>query len=91
MVSRSQAPGRGGTAARIDWQSDPADGFVIESSWDFGKHWNFYQTVPGNARTTTVYASVGNLFRVRAFGPGGVSEGTVTSIGSLPRSRAARR
>jgi len=81
----------GGIAARIDWQSDPVDGFVIEWSRDFGKHWSFYQMVPGNARTTTVYASVGNQFRVRAFGPGGVSEGTVTSIGSLQRSRAARR
>jgi len=83
----------GGNMARIDWQSDAdaASGFLIESSWDFGKHWNFYQTVPGNTRTITVYASVGNLFRVRAFGPGGVSDGTVTSIGSLPRSRAARR
>lgn len=82
----------GGNTARIDWQSDAdASGFLIESSWDFGKHWNFYQTVPRNARTITVYASVGNLFRVRAFGPGGVSDGTVTSIGSLPRSRAARR
>jgi len=81
----------GGTAARIDWQSDPADGFVIEWSSDFGKHWGFYQMVPGNVRTTTVYTSVGNQFRVRAFGPGGVSDGTVTSIGSMQRSRAARR
>lgn len=81
----------GGTAARIDWQSDPAAGFLIEWSWDFGKDWNFVETVPGDARTATVYAAVGNLFRVRAFGPGGVSEGTITSIGSMQRSRAARR
>jgi hypothetical protein len=81
----------GGNTARIEWQSDPAAGFVIEWSWDFGKDWNFVQTVPGDARTTTVYASVGNQFRVRAFGPGGFSEGTITSIGSLQRHRAERR
>ena len=81
----------GGTAARIDWQSDPAAGFLIEWSWDFGKDWNFVETVPGDARSATVYASVGNLVRVRAFGPGGVSEGTITSIGSTQRRRAARQ
>jgi len=81
----------GGSTARIDWQSDPADGFLIESSWDFGEHWSYANTVPGNARTTIVYAKVGFQIRVRAFGPGGLSDGTVTSIGSMQRRRAARR
>jgi hypothetical protein len=80
----------GGNTARIDWQSETAAGFVLEWSWDFGKTWGLYKTVSGDARTTTVYALVGNQFRVRAFGPGGVSDGTITSVGSLQRRRAQR-
>jgi hypothetical protein len=79
-----------GSAARIDWKSDPAAGFVIEVWAAYQNTWLVAQTVGGDARTTTVYASIGTLFRVRAFGPGGVSEGTITSIGSTPRRRAAR-
>jgi hypothetical protein len=79
----------GGSTARIDWQSEPSDGFLVEWSWDFGKSWGVFKTVSGDARTTTtVYTYVGNQFRVRAFGPGGVSEGTVTSVGSMQRRRA---
>jgi hypothetical protein len=81
----------GGNTARIDWQSETAAGFVVEWSWDFGKTWGFFKTVSGDARSTTVYASIGNQFRVRAFGPGGVSEGTITSIGSPQRRRAERK
>lgn len=80
----------GGTTAMIAWQSDPAAGFVIERSFNSGKDWNFVQTVPGDARTAAVYATAGYQVRIRAFGPGGFSEGTVTSIGSMPRRRAAR-
>jgi hypothetical protein len=51
---------------------------------------------PGDARTITitvytstgVSTSVGSLFRVRALGPGGVSEGTIISI--MQRGRAVR-
>jgi hypothetical protein len=81
----------GGNTARIDWQSDTALGFVIELSPDFGKNWYLYRIVSGDTRTTSVFASVGNLFRIRAFGPGGLSEGTITSIGSMKRDRAVRR
>jgi hypothetical protein len=83
----------GGNTARIDWQSnDAAAGFVVESWSPYYQTWSFYGTaLPGDARSTTVYASVGSLFRIRAFGPGGVSEGTVTSIGSMPRRRAGPR
>jgi hypothetical protein len=78
-----------GTAARIDWeQRETPAGFVLESSWDFGKSWGYYMSIPPNARTITVTAHVGNLFRLRAIGPGGVSEGTITSIGSVNRRRA---
>jgi hypothetical protein len=81
-----------GTTARIDWQqSETPAGFVLEWSWDFGKSWASYTFVPADARTITVTAHVGNLFRIRAFGPGGVSEGTITSIGSMQRRRAERR
>jgi hypothetical protein len=80
----------GGNTARIDWQSETATGFVVEWSLDFGKTWAFFKTVAGDARTTNVFAYVGNQFRVRAFGPGGVSEGTSTSIGSMQRRHAER-
>jgi hypothetical protein len=81
----------GGHAARIDWQSDEAMGFLIEWSLDFGVTWRFYGTAPGNIRSTSVFASVGNLFRVSAFGPGGISAGTITSIGSQQRRHSARQ
>jgi len=82
----------GGSTSRLDWQqSESPAGFELEFSWDFGRSWGFYRNIAGDGRTATVYASVGNLFRVSAFGPGGVSEGTVTSIGSMPRTRAQRR
>jgi hypothetical protein len=47
-------------------------------------------TTPTDARTVTVDAKLGDLIRVRAFGPGGVSEAAVTSVGSMPRRRADR-
>ena len=82
----------GGNTARIDWQdSETPAGFVLEWSWDFGKTWGLYKSLAGDARTTTVTAYIGNLFRVRAFGPGGVSDGPITSIGSMQRRRAERR
>jgi len=80
----------GGNMARIDWQSDPAAGFAIEAWSAFGNTWYVYGTVPGGVRTTRVYATVGSLFRTRAFGPGGLSEGTMTSIGSQVRRRSER-
>jgi hypothetical protein len=80
----------GGNTARIDWQqSDTPAGFVLELSLDFGTTWYWYNILSGDARTINVVAHAGNLFRVRAFGPGGVSEGTITSIGSQQRRRAS--
>jgi hypothetical protein len=79
----------GGTTARIDWQSDgDASGFLLERSIDFGKTWVPAATVPAEARTVTVNAKIGDQFRVRAFGPGGLSDGPITSIGSMQRRRA---
>ena len=80
-----------GTTARIDWQSDGAPGFILERSGDFGKTWSTATApLPSDARTTTVYASVGNQFRIRALGPGGMSAGAITSIGSQQRRHASR-
>jgi hypothetical protein len=82
----------GGNTARIDWQaSETPTGFFLERSFDSGKSWGLYTTIPGGARTITVNAKVGDQFRVRAFGPGGLSDGPVTSIGSMFRRRAERR
>jgi hypothetical protein len=81
----------GGTTARIDWQSDAGgDGFLIERSSDFGKSWSPFVVVPAEARTVSVNAKVGDQFRVRAFGPGGLSDGPITSIGSMFRHWAGR-
>jgi hypothetical protein len=88
----------GGNSARIDWQSDDgAAGFVVEvwsiyyDIWSgYYNAWSLYGTLPGDARTTTVNANADSLFRVRAFGPGGVSDGPVTTIRSMPRRRAER-
>ena len=80
-----------GSKARIDWQSDGgAEGFLLEESVDFGLHWFRVDVLAPEARTVTVFASVGNLFRVSAFGPGGLSAGTITSVGSSQRRRASR-
>jgi hypothetical protein len=80
----------GGNTARIDWQqSDTPAGFVIELSVDFGTTWYWYNVTSGDARTISVAAHAGNLVRVHAFGPGGVSEGTITSIGSMQRRHAS--
>jgi len=82
----------GGSKARIDWQSDGGmDGFLLEESVDFGLHWFSADILAPEVRTVTVPASVGNQFRVSAFGPGGLSAGAVTSIGSPQRRRAERR
>jgi hypothetical protein len=80
----------GGNMARIDWQSDSAAGFVIETWLAYNNTWYLSGTARGDARTITINAAVGSLVRVRAFGPGGFSEGTITSIGSMQRRRAAR-
>jgi hypothetical protein len=81
----------GGSSLLIEWQSDGADGFLLEQSFDFGKTWGPV-LVTGNVRSVTLhYGQPGNLVRVSAFGPGGLSAGTITSIGSPPRRRAERR
>jgi hypothetical protein len=77
-----------GNTARIEWQGDDVPGFLIEWSFDFGATWRSVGVVPGSTRSITVGASIGNLYRVSAFGPGGVSQGVVTSIGSQPRRRS---
>lgn len=80
----------GGNTARIDWQqSGTPDAFVLESSFDFGTTWYWYSVISGDVRTINVNAHAGNLFRVRAVGPGGMSEGTITSIGSQYRRHAS--
>jgi len=77
-----------GGEARIDWQSDPAGGFVIESRRGSG-NWTFVKVVAGDVRTATVDAFIGEQFRVRAFGAAGVSEGAITTIGGTLRRRGA--
>lgn len=81
----------GGGTTLIQWQSDGANGFFLESSFDFGKSWYPF-AVTGDVRSTTVPSTKpGDLIRVSAFGPGGLSAGTITSIGSPQKRRAERR
>jgi hypothetical protein len=80
-----------GGIARIDWQSDTALRFTIERFSNRDGKWYPVKYTSGDARSTNVSAAIGDLFRIRGFGLGGVSEGTITSIGSMPRRRSARR
>jgi hypothetical protein len=80
----------GGSSMLIQWQSDGADRFLLEQSFDFGRSW-FPAVVTGDVRSATLHFGLpGNLIRVSAFGPGGLSAGAITSIGSPPRRRAQR-
>jgi hypothetical protein len=80
-----------GPYARIDWQATGADnGFVIEFSPDSGKQWTASYALPADARSATVTGTLGALYRIRALGPGGSSEGTITRIVSSERRRAER-
>jgi hypothetical protein len=80
-----------GSKALIEWTSaGEADGFLLEESIDFGQHWFRVDVLAPAVRTVTVPASVGNQFRVSAFGPGGLSGASITSIGSAQRHRASR-
>jgi hypothetical protein len=79
-----------GNTALIEWQSVPGvDGYVIESSFDFGKTWFPAEMLAPDIRAVTEYETIGAVFRVSAFGPGGLSQATVASIGN-PRRRASR-
>lgn len=79
------------STARIDWESDPADGFIIERWWEPGQYWYVEKTVAGNVRSAGVYASAGSRFRIRAFGAGGVlDDGPATTVRSTPRVHAQR-
>jgi hypothetical protein len=79
-----------GRTALIEWKGDDVPGYLVERSNDFGATWTLYAVLPGTARSITVPASIGNLFRISAFGPGGVSAAAITSIGSEPHRRAIR-
>jgi hypothetical protein len=81
-----------GQQALLQW-GGTAPGFLIETLFLFpSKMWRTIQQLPGDVHETRVYASAGNLFRVRAYGPGGSSpDGPITSVGSDQRARSVRR
>ncbi len=81
----------GGGTTLIEWQSDGTpDGFLLEISPDFGKTW-FPIVVTTDVRSRTIQqVQVGTQIRVSAFGPGGLSAGTITSVGSPQRRHAQR-
>ena len=81
----------GGGTTLIEWQSDGTpNGFLLEISPDFGKTW-FPIAVTTDVRSRTIQqVQVGTQIRVSAFGPGGLSAGTITSIASPLRRHAQR-
>jgi len=80
---------RGGENTLITWQSDgPQDGFVIEAS-SGGPWWSFALTL--DIRSTTTPLGPYYRFRVRAIGPGGLSEPAAATVVIVDRHRAARR
>jgi hypothetical protein len=80
-----------GNTAYLQWQSGgPSSGFVIERSTDFGNTWHTDHVNTPDQLTYGTLASIGNQFRISAFGAGGISAGTITSIASPPRRRAVR-
>jgi hypothetical protein len=80
-----------GPYARIDWEASGAEnGFVVEFTRDSGKQWTFVSVLPADARSATVTGTPDALYRIRALGPGGSSEGTMIKIVSSQRRRAER-
>lgn len=81
----------GGSKTLIEWQHEGgADGFLVEVTIDFGKTWLPILATSDIHSVVIQGAAIGLLYRVSAFGPGGLSAGTITSIGSPQRQRAAR-
>jgi hypothetical protein len=76
----------GGTLATVTWEIDASNvtGFAIE--WVDGTYATPVAIVDAAARSATI----GNAdrVRVRAFGPGGISEPSATMVALLPRHRA---
>jgi len=79
-----------GANSSIIWQSDErGDEFLVEASGDSGANWSPVAVTAG-AGSTTVNVPANLLFRVRAIGPGGLSEAAVATVGIIERRRAAR-
>jgi hypothetical protein len=84
-----------GQSARLQWEGN-APGFVVEKFFvlpqigpDF---WQLIEGLSGDVHETTVDDShPGDVYRIRANGPDGVSpDGAVTTIHSEPRTRSVR-
>ena len=94
MPAAPPAPGNvvsliSGNTALIEWESVAGvDGYLIESSFDFGNTWFPAAILAPDIHAVTERETIGALFRVSAFGPGGLSQATVASIGN-PRRRAS--
>ena len=74
----------------LRWDGD-APGFVIEKFYSY-YNWVVVQQLSSNVHETTVYATVGDMIRIRAYGPDGSSPDAATMIvHSDPRTRTVRR
>ena len=74
----------------VRWDGE-APGFLIEKFFEF-TGWNVLQQLSGDVHEALVYANVGDLIRVRAFGPDGTTpDGAITTIHSSERTRSVRR
>jgi len=83
---------RTGAKITMSWQSDgPNDGFFIEASSDSGRNWFPAAVTAGEGITILSGYPASYLFRVRAIGPGGLSEPAAATVVIVDRRRAVRR
>lgn len=81
----------GGRVVRIEWQpSEEAAGYAVDLTYGGSDIWYLYTASSLDVRLATAFTSIGDRYRIRAFGPGGLSDGTIITIG-MPRQRAVRR
>jgi hypothetical protein len=80
----------GGRAVRIEWQpSEEAAGYTVDRPYVGFGFWYHYAATSAEDRMATAFTAIGDRYRVRAFGPGGLSDAAIITIG-MPRHRADR-
>ena len=80
-----------GAKSVIAWESEARDGFLIEASGNSGRNWSPI-AITADVRNVITGGLPHFLFRVRAIGPGGLSEPVVATVINIniERRRAER-
>lgn len=90
-VAGSIGANPGYPSVRLEWESDTPIGFIIDGPYRAGVSSSYSTTIPGDVRTFQFgFVSLGSLIRIRAAGPGGLSDGAIITVTSTPRRRAQR-